>query len=75
MDELKAFAKQIRRHLYPFYDSALTRLNFPSYYCSQCEKRIRHWVYHFDGLVFCQECADNKVAELEDGWGNELAGP
>jgi len=55
--------------LYQLYDRFMCACNFPSFYCSQCEKRIRHWVYRFDGLVHCQGCADEHVANLEASMG------
>lgn len=63
MDTLQLYFKR----LYKVYDALMTWMNFPARYCSQCEKKIRHWVYHFHGLVYCQGCADVYVAKLQDG--------
>ncbi|MDP3920219.1 MAG: hypothetical protein Q8R76_05385 [Candidatus Omnitrophota bacterium] len=49
---------------YRLYDRIMTRLNLPLFYCSQCENKVRHWVYHFNGLVHCQSCADELVGEM-----------
>ncbi len=56
--------------LYRMYDRLMTRMRFPVRYCSQCEKKIRHWVYHFNGLVHCQSCADAYVMKLEEMAGH-----
>lgn len=57
--------RRLWARLYRTYDILLARLNLPSFFCSQCEKRIRHRIYHFNGLKFCQTCADRHVMELE----------
>jgi len=57
------------KSIYRAYDFVMTKLHFRVQYCSQCEKKIRHWVYHFHGLIYCQFCADIYFAELESGQG------
>ena len=52
--------------LYALYDRFMTFANMPARFCSQCEKKVRFWVYHFGGLTHCQECADAHVADLQD---------
>jgi len=47
--------------IYTLYDRFMILCGLPARYCSQCERKIRHYVYHLSGITYCQECIDEYV--------------
>ena len=70
MIDQDAYSRKLYELMYSVYDRFLNRINLPSNRCSQCERRIRHWVYRIKGLIYCQDCADEYVAlrQAEISW-------